>query len=742
MGARQRTPLVLGAGLDRASGVMAADPRAMRDARNVYLLGGKVQARRGMTARGGYYDDTGALVSHVLAACALRAYGEMVVVGYSQASGKVWVYRCTAAGKVVARFATPWFTLAAGSEPPVVVACAIDQRVFLAHDEPVLGRRAATVYYEPALLPGSALPVLAYPGGEPMKFRGVTAHLNYLVGWGFGTPAEDRPEFVRVSKPAAPLEFEAEDYWIVGMIGDAVTCCASVDSTLVAFKLTQTYQLFGDNARNFGSLPFPTDATHGCAGSRLATVYNGHAYFWSLAGPRRTDGRGPSTDLALPLDLLGPSPEGLVAAGAARLAFGVHHANEGVLLWIFGRRGYALSLLEDPLHLRWSYLHLGKAAYCAAHAFAFADGNGGGTPDGGGGGVDPPPDPGDPPPDPADPIDGGTLGGASVRPLALDPAAGYGALGLKLENRATSGVDFIEVFFRKDGDAAFTALPRFANTGGQQQTLKLGNLEPGARYTVAVRLYRGGKYQTTHKASDPMAWPAYARAEGAVCGTPAVGEVTWRYEPGYAFITPARHALTIKAAAAAADVPVELLVNDGAETKVLEATGGAVTLDALWPEQYETTRRVQARHRFADGSTSPLSAEVVAYFGPQGMPPQVVALSSPASGQLTVQVAAPGPSVPMAVWHYGTHPVNGAWGWWPLGEPGGLAGMSIVPAPFLQPGETERTYTVPRLAGKDVSIRLRAGVVLPTGAGELPPGEAYGAYGLSEYEAPEVSILP
>ncbi|KKL57496.1 hypothetical protein LCGC14_2234810, partial [marine sediment metagenome] len=172
-------------------------------------------------------------------------------------------------------------------------------------------------YYDPFV--GSPLVELTADldgaGDAPVYFRGVTRHLNYVIGWGFGTATEQsRPEIVRVSLPGQPTVWSPDHFIIAGVRDDPVLLCESlgtIPSPLAVFKETETYQIFGYDRRTFGIRRI--DDIYGIAAARLAVTVNGICYFWSLEGPRATDGSNPSRDLAWPLDLDAPAPATLVA---------------------------------------------------------------------------------------------------------------------------------------------------------------------------------------------------------------------------------------------------------------------------------------------------------------------------------------------------------------------------------------------------------------------------------------------
>jgi hypothetical protein len=381
MSERFRIPLTFGSGLDRASGRTAVRPDAMRDLRNVYLLPGKALVRRGMSETAAFSDEGGVPLSHILGIHPQRTLREGLVVGYQAEgahAGKVYIYRVTALGTdpqplTMEDGSAFWFELPEGAHsPPRLVAADTYGKVFFAHDEPDVGRRAPTVYYDG--YGATELNILRADfdgsGVAPVKFRSVVRHLSFLVGSGFGAATTDRPEMVRTSLEGEPTVFERDDYALAGQRGEPVLACVSCNAGLVVLKESDAYILQGQSKATFGI--FPLDPTYGVVSARLAIPFDGGVIFWSAEGPRWTDGRGPSIDLALPLDLMGMEPGSLIASGAAEDGFVVELPSRRIVEFIFGRRGYALSY-QTPNDPKWSYTERGVPVYCAGTLY-LADG--------------------------------------------------------------------------------------------------------------------------------------------------------------------------------------------------------------------------------------------------------------------------------------------------------------------------------------------------------------------------------
>lgn len=144
----------------------------------------------------------------------------------------------------------------------------------------------------------------------------------------------------------------------------------------MVFKENETYEIFGYSPDTFGIRL--ADSLFGCVGSRLAVSVAGSVFFWSTQGPRVTSG-GPSVDIAVPLDVGGPDPAGLVAESEPQDAFVDYDPQTRVVLFVWGQRVYALSI-RDPNQPRWSYYELGETAQCSGLFFSTQSQAGSGGP--------------------------------------------------------------------------------------------------------------------------------------------------------------------------------------------------------------------------------------------------------------------------------------------------------------------------------------------------------------------------
>lgn len=470
---RVKVPLAFGPGLDKASGPMVVQPGSMEDLRNWYLQDGRLQARKG-------FGEVSTLpaVTHTLGGRALRQEGVAIIVGWSSVTGDVSVLRTESDGTNPELLGT-WFNTA---EVPVVHLAESFGRMFLAHDEPALGKRAPTLVYDTITPDVSVLEdlelLLEGETPQPALFRGVVNHLDYLAGWGYGQPSEDRPELVRMSLPGQPRSFNRLHYFIVGDRRDPVVACVPGASDLIAFKGSEWHGIVGTNRANFGQVR--RDPLYGLVSPRLAVNVSGLVFFWSGEGPRVTDGQAPSESLEIPLDLGGFEPDDLPDEGSLRDAFAVYVPNDRVVLFVFGRRAYALTI-RQPGDWKWSLWTLGM---------------------------------------PAPPLSGFTLAEVETQkgppvgwPEWGEEEPGGSFVDIPITNRLQDGDENIEVWLRTGSDPTdpYDLVRTVAASPLEEQVIRVIGLEAATEYQGAVRYRRGTLVHPSYSNSNPDAWPAVSR---------------------------------------------------------------------------------------------------------------------------------------------------------------------------------------------------------------------------------------
>jgi hypothetical protein len=473
---RPTVSLVFGAGLDRESGILSADPQSFADLRNVEVRQGKVAVRKGLElATDLSLDGLGVTpMTDVALVQAFRARQLGVLVAYEAASRKVQVFTAASSG-VNPTFQLQWGVLDVDAGRPLFFGAESYRKVFLAHAMESLDKRLKTVWFDPDDTPvlQDLSADLDGAGSADIFFRGVAKHLNYLMGWGYGTASDaDRPEIVRTSLPGQPHVFNREHYFIVGTRGEPVVNGMTLtrDGFLVA-KENELFLITGTNRSNFGWVGI--DPSYGFAGARLGAVLNGVCYFWSSEGPRATSG-GPSEDLAIPLDLAGPQPDDLVELGPIGEGFAQYKPDTKQIEFIFGHRAYVLNL-RIPSQPRWTYKEYGEELRCGGLFYV-----------------------------------GSTSAVPEGFPENVVLTATASTLLVAWDNEDAVGDEQVEIWLQV-GSGTWTRV-RSLTVDGDSQTETLTDDDgviPATLHTVALRFRRGLLYTDDYNdVSNPGSWPA------------------------------------------------------------------------------------------------------------------------------------------------------------------------------------------------------------------------------------------
>lgn len=516
MAERRVVPIAFGGGLDRETGVMSMTPGGMEDLRNVHLLKGKFQVRRGFERVLEFVDGNGDDQTDVLGGIAMQGRRAAVYVAYDSVNYKVNVF----VGDSTAAWATylgEWEFLtddddpilsAANPDPPIIVLCEYNNTVVMAHTANAVGSRAQThfVYWD-----GDAQEYVLEPlvvnwqtdsGPEEMRvrFRGVVDYLEYIVGWGWGDAYEDRPEIVRVSKPrVGPPSLSAGDgfdplhYWLPGDEGDPVVACVPAAESMICFKETETWDLYGRSYLTFGQRLL--DGLFGMEQPRLAVPMEGSVFAWTNEGPRVFAPDGTSEGLEIPLEITLPEPYDLPTKGEEKYAFGVYMPVYRSIWWIFGRRCYSL-YVREPGIWKWGYQVLGFDPLCGFRL----------------------------------PQSGWGLTTAPTG-YPSDPTMndiGDTQADVVVTNNGQDGDETLQVWLKAAGGewALHKSFP-VSTAATQEHTLE--GLKPGWDYEIAVRYKRGPYYTWGYEGDDPASWPASAR--GAFSTTlatlPSINSGVW-----------------------------------------------------------------------------------------------------------------------------------------------------------------------------------------------------------------------
>ena len=499
-----KIPIVFGGGLDRETGLMAMEPGGMDDLRNVHLLRGKYQVRRGFERVLEFTDPDDNEQTDILGGIAVLGQRAAVYVTYDSVNGIVNVWQGDAEASWV-QWVGEWEFkneldidfLAAGSAAPVISLAEYNGTVMLAHTSSVVASRAQTcVVTKNAVSLQWELELLHVTWGteQNVRFRGVAKYLEYMIGWGWGEDTEDRPELVRVSLPAQPTEFDSLDYWIPGDQGDPVIACYPAGESLICFKESQTWELFGDSFLNFGQRPL--DTLYGMTQPNLAVSVEGAVFAWTTEGPRIYSGRGTSTALELPLELTLPEPYDLVDKGDENYAFAVYMPVYRSIWFVFGQRVYSLYIREDN-QWRWGYQELGFTATCGFR-----------LPMAGWGMVEPPT---------------GYPTSPTISAITDTTAT------LTVTNNDQDGDETLEIWARPGGSTTFSLLASFPVETGGTQAHDLTGFAGGWYNQIAVRYRRGPYYTAGYEADTPISWPSTAQTNftTTMASIPTIDTLVW-----------------------------------------------------------------------------------------------------------------------------------------------------------------------------------------------------------------------
>ncbi len=485
----QRTPIPLGGtGLVVGTGVFTTQPSTPEDLRDVSLRPGRTARRPGL-----FEATTLSSGNHIIGIHPLRAYGVTAVVSYDDATRVVALH--LVAPDFTPRLVGTIWTLPAGLAFPRVSLTDVWNVLVIAHDEPSIGARQVTRVFTVSPVEAFAdleaqLDVTS-PGPEPVKFRGVTRHLTYLVGWGYGTETDtNRPEIVRVSAPDDPTSFVPEHYFICGQGRDPVLRCDAVGEVLLGLKGTETYTIFGSDRPSFGIVK--ADTLFGVASSRLAVVVGGTHYRWSFEGPRTSTG-GVSTDQSLPLDLddYGLSePRDLIFD----YAFACYDPRENAVLFVFDLdTGPGFAYVYHVEADQWSVRQYDAQLFCGG-------------------------------------IFVRDLSGSSLGPEGVTEFDSFSALAAPAGDlTATGDVDVIVSGTLFGGEVCevwgkVRGIPGavWAKVG-EQPTVTLGTITVpcvftrfGLTYDLAARLTLSGVAGAAYRSADPTLWPMDTQGDGQV----------------------------------------------------------------------------------------------------------------------------------------------------------------------------------------------------------------------------------
>lgn len=507
-------PLVLGAGLDRATGTAAVQPTVAVDAENWYARDAKLAVRPGLVGTGYPALPWGTDVA-CIAPC--RATGEVMYVLYDRTSREVRIYRLNPAlGTLTpAGVDGAWGTLSPDALWPVVTAAENDGKVFFAHDEPTLAYRLATIYYTPdldnPLLPGALTTLEADLDGDgtaaPVYFRGVIAYLEYMCGWGYGSEQvgeEDRGDIFRVSQPAEPTVFRPESFAVCGARREPITAAVPTEGVLAIAKATEAYRLVGTSPLDFRIEVL--DSRYGAVSSRSAVAVGNVGFWCSSDGPRLVLA-GSTEPVAQSLELVSPLPDTLPARGPNRTCFVVYDRDRYTLEWLWPNldtvalrtTGFLLSRW-DPQRPRWTFTVREQCVSCAGEVIF------------------------------SEAVAVAVLDGYVSNVVATDTAiaadARYRRVEISWDNNLALGNETVQIFTKPAGGAWSIALSvPVASTTAQSAAVDIAL--PLTEYDIAIRYTRLGGVTAGYEGNDPDAWTAPTEAGAKTTVTTTSASVAW-----------------------------------------------------------------------------------------------------------------------------------------------------------------------------------------------------------------------
>lgn len=468
---RPKIPIPMGGGLDRDSGLLVTNVSTMEDLRNVHLLPGRLEGRKGLLRAAVFPAGYVLLNVHPVRSRSMAAYL------LRRPDGRLSLWASAADGSGVTALVDIPAVGVTGIQRYVLAD--IYDKLFIAHDEPDFPLRQPTRYWDFRTNTLHVLTILPASGPAiPIRFRGVADHLAFMLGWGWGAPGnEDGPETLRISLDGDPTTFNLQHYFLVGIRGEPIIGGGKVGKLWAIRKTTHGHLLVGANRATFGvesvedHIGLPVHA--------LGVSVSGTYYFWSDGGPRRSTG-GPSEDLSPGLRLLDLAPD-VLAVVDTETGFAAYDPTRHEVLFVFGQWAFVFHTAANPE--RWSYRQYGVALSCGAVLWESSTGTL------------------VVPPDPAFLLTLGAPPVSTTSTVLYSPVTFAGP---------HDGTEHIELWGRNPVDTAWVRLQDVLIPGTLVVMLASAGLRPGYPYDLAFRITRSGAAQATSVSADPLDWPAPA----------------------------------------------------------------------------------------------------------------------------------------------------------------------------------------------------------------------------------------
>lgn len=326
-----------------------------------------------------------------------------------------------------------------------------------------------------------------------VRFRGVREYLGFMLGWGYGTQSDpDRPELLRISNGGDPAVYDADSFFLVGARGEPIVAAAPVSNSCALLKSVGWFCLDGTDRSNWAVRL--VDPFTGCTSVRGAINIEGHLWWWSQSGPRRSRDGQTTEDPGLALDLSGPEPSTLPAKGPPEAVWALYVPDDKFL--VFGHplaiadttRCYGVSMREPgAVSPPWAYWTLGGAILHAAVINA----------------------------DQVSTIPPGT---ASAVTTSGSVGAADASITVDWTQNDMVGDETWELWY-KAAAGAWVKLKEFTYAsvaGATGHTTFSGSPLVSGAYTVQLRARRGARYAAGYLDPDPATWPLGSLGAGSI----------------------------------------------------------------------------------------------------------------------------------------------------------------------------------------------------------------------------------
>jgi hypothetical protein len=343
-----------------------------------------------------------------------------------------------------------------------------------------------------------------------------------------------------------------------------VISCHPAAETLICFKESETWELYGDSYLDFGQRRI--DALYGMLQPRLAVNVEGAVFAWTNEGPRVFAPDGTSEGLEIPLELTLPEPFDLPNKGEDEYAFAVYMPVYRSIWWVFGKRVYSL-YIRVAGDWKWGYQELGFTAMCGFR-----------LPQSGWGLTEPPTG------YPSSPSAG------SITDTTIE---------LTSTNNAQDGDESMEIWLKPGGGSWALHVTKPVSVAGTQAWTLTG-LKAGWYYEVAVRYKRGPYYTFGYEASSPDSWPAGCKGSftTTLASLPTIDSLVW-YR---ASVSVEQVLVTITSPYTGTDYDVELRRGGGLVYTFSDITGTEGYYDQAISAEADNEYDCRLRTPYVDGA--------------------------------------------------------------------------------------------------------------------------------------------